>query len=946
MPEYLRPGVYIQETSFRGKPIQGVSTSTAGFVGATRTGPEGKATFVSSYAHFKRLFGDPIAPVQNLGDYMGYAVKAFFENGGSRAYVVRALSGAAVASAVAIEQGTVLKLAPGVTVRGPTTSLRLNALRGVTVGTVLHVFTRPDANSPFAETRQLNVQGYDPQRDSITVAAGEIPAGVSLSPSNTVFLIGGMAPANANPLGGGASFTARHRGVDGDRISVEIRPRDRAPVALTSVSAVRQDPPLTLDAGQFPLAAGAVALQFDSASLRRLRVGDSIGVGTSSGLVIQAIADGAADLGVVGGGNGNDHSAGATVTLVSRGGAALPTPLQLADAAAGAGLGIDMSGANSFPGVALDHDTAMLLRPADVIRLDTGGVTTDLTVTAAQVAEEIAPGAHVTLAAPGLAAAEAGPVDPELEAASPGAAALPAAAQMSRLYLGDVSGFVAPNRAGALEAVAISDGGNIDTGHIRLVDPATSALWIATAAGEYPTNVAADDYATVEVLQVAADGDASVRVASTAAFYTGAKVELDTGTAKIERIVASIDGAARRVTFTAGLPLGAGNTIDLDPDPNNRRVYLRTCEIDVAILENGVVSEIFEGLTWNSDPATDAGMRYYVDRINDDEVGSALVRVAAAPAPGLGFAEAPVNANGQPKPLTGGDNGPALTELDLIGADNGPGQRTGIQALGERDDISMVAVPGVVAETVQGALITHCEKLLYRIAVLDAPLTALDVTALQSHRNNYDSKYAAYYAPWVRGLNPVNGRIESFPPSAYAMGIYARTDNTVGVHKAPANEVVRNITDVVLPFTGSEQDALNPVGINLIRDLAPRGIRMWGARTISSDQEWKYVNVRRLFIFLEHSIDKGTQWVVFEPNSEALWAKVVETITSFMTGVWKSGALMGTTPEEGFFVTCDRTTMTQDDIDNGRLVCEIGVAPVYPAEFVIFKIGQFTASSS
>jgi phage tail sheath protein FI len=247
---------------------------------------------------------------------------------------------------------------------------------------------------------------------------------------------------------------------------------------------------------------------------------------------------------------------------------------------------------------------------------------------------------------------------------------------------------------------------------------------------------------------------------------------------------------------------------------------------------------------------------------------------------------------------------------------------------------------------VQAALITHSELLKYRMAVLDCPLDAGDVTEIQAHRNNYDSKYAAYYAPWLKALNPLTGRIERFPPAAYAMGIYARSDNSVGVHKAPANEVVRNIVDVDLPFTAAEQDVLNPIGVNLIRDLTPRGLRLWGARTISSDQEWKYVNIRRLFIYVEHSIDIGTQWVVFEPNSEALWARVVETVTSFLIGVWKSGALMGTTPEDAFFVTCDRTTMTQDDIDNGRLVCKIGLAPVAPAEFVIFRIGQFTASAS
>jgi phage tail sheath protein FI len=252
----------------------------------------------------------------------------------------------------------------------------------------------------------------------------------------------------------------------------------------------------------------------------------------------------------------------------------------------------------------------------------------------------------------------------------------------------------------------------------------------------------------------------------------------------------------------------------------------------------------------------------------------------------------------------------------------------------------------VTDESVQQALITHCELVKYRFAILDGVADVSDVSEIRSHRNNYDTKYAAYYTPWLRSVDLATGRTFTVPPSGHVLGICARSDNERGVHKAPANEVVRSIVDVSLPFTDGEQDVLNPIGVNLIREFEGRGIRVWGARTLSSDAEWKYVNVRRLFIYLEHSIDRGTQWVVFEPNTEALWQRVVETIESFLFGVWKSGALMGTTPEEAFFVRCDRTTMTQDDIDNGRLVCLIGVAPAYPAEFVIFRIGQFTASSN
>lgn len=938
MPEYLHPGVYIEETSYRGKPIQGVSTSTAGFVGAARKGREGRAEFVPSFAAFRRMFGDPISPATGLGDYLGASVKAFFENGGARCYVVRALPGDALRSEAAIEQGIVLKLAPGVTVRGPTRTIRLNALRGVGVGTVLQIFTRPDATSAFAMTRTARVESYDAARNIITVvAADEIPGGVALEPANTVMLIAGGVPNGVAPAGGGATFVARNRGADGDRIAVEIRPRDRPPVALTAAMARRQDPLIDVAPAAFPLVIGQTTVEFTAPALRRMRSGDTISIGGNFGLVVQAIADGDVTFGVVGGGAGADHSAGAAISLVDRGGP-LGTAVPLGNAAAA--FAIDMSGGpGPFGPAALSHDIVMVLRVGDIVRVDTGGVTTDVSVTQVRVAEENAAGAHVTLAA-GLVANEAGPAEARVTATGQGAPAL------NRIFLGSVAALAAPQRAGTPEVLSVSDGANFDTAHILIVDPASNQVFLQTTPGEFPTNVAVGAWTTAEFLGVAADGTQTVRVSSTASFYSGAKVELDAGTAKIERIVEAVDIAARSVRFTAPLALGPGVFIDLPSDPAARHVYLRTCEIDVLVSENGVVTEAFEGLTWNSDAATDAGLRYYVDRLNDDEIGSALVRVTPPAVPGTDFANAPVTANGQPRRLTGGSNGTALTDVDLIGADNGPGQRTGIQALAERDDIAMVAVPGVTLETVQSALLTHAELLRYRIAVLDAPPTALDVTALQVHRFNYDSKYGAYYAPWVKALNLVSGRIEAFPPSGYAMGIYARSDNTVGVHKAPANEVVRNITEVALPFTAAEQDVLNPVGVNLIRDLTPRGIRLWGARTISSDQEWKYVNFRRLFIYIEHSIDLGTQWVVFEPNNEALWAKVVETITPFLIGVWKSGALLGTKPEDAFFVHCDRSTMSQDDLDNGRLICEIGLAPVAPAEFVIFKIGQFTASSN
>ena len=935
MPEYLRPGVYIQETSFRGKPIQGVSTSTAGFVGAARSGPEGKPTFIGSYGQFRRLFGDPITSPSGLGDYLGHAVKSFFENGGSRCYAVRVLGPGAAAAETEMGQGTALRLARGVTVRGPTNAIRLNSLRQVAPGTVLRIFTRPNATGAFAERLSSTVTTINPLDNSV-VLANPVAPGVAFDPDNTRIEILGAAP----PATGGPVIRARHRGNDGNRILVEVRPRDRAPVVLSTSGGRRVDPaiPLAADAN-----AGDQTLSFTPPAMRNLRVGDAITVGAEA-LTITAIADGDVTFSTTNAAAGADHSGGATLALIGRGGTALGTPLELG--AAPAGLAIDMTGgAGPFGPGALPHDLAMMLQAGDELRVTSGANSTDVTLGAVQTAQDIAAGAHVTLNA-ALAAAAPAATPTRLVATNPDAG------DLIRIYVNDASGLIAPNRAGSLETISVLLAGGFANAEVALVDPTQSALYLRVAPGNFPTaTVTGTNWASFEALQLAANGDDTLSLASTASFYTGAKVELDTGTAKIEATVATIDAGARTVTLTGPLTLAA--PLDAAPDPTQRRIFLRVHEIDVLVwqadAESGtpVLMEAFEGLSWNNDTATDAGLRYFADRLNDNESGSKLIEVVT-PVAGAGtdFADAPASTNGMAMALQNGNNGGPITDLSLIGEDMGPGRRTGIESLAERDDISMVAVPGVTAETVQAALISHCERLKYRVAVLDAPVNATDVIAIQSHRNNFDSKYAAYYAPWVRAMNSANGRIESFPPSGYAMGIYARTDNAVGVHKAPANEVVRNIVDVALPLTGAEQDILNPIGVNLIRDLTPRGIRMWGARTISSDQEWKYLNIRRLFIYVEHSIDIGTQWVVFEPNSEALWERVTQSITSFLTGVWKSGALMGTTPEEGFFVTCNRSTMSQDDIDNGRLVCEIGLAPVAPAEFVIFNIGQFTSSSN
>ena len=294
--------------------------------------------------------------------------------------------------------------------------------------------------------------------------------------------------------------------------------------------------------------------------------------------------------------------------------------------------------------------------------------------------------------------------------------------------------------------------------------------------------------------------------------------------------------------------------------------------------------------------------------------------------------------------LIGGSNGSvaSLTAADFVGVDNGAGKRTGIQSFLDNDMVSLMAVPGVVDPNVQLMLVAHCENLGSRFAVLDMPRDARKVQDIINHREIFDTEYAALYHPWLEVFDPLDKKNIAIPPSGSILGIYARSDNTRGVHKAPANEVVRACVGLDCQFNTGEQDILNPKGVNLIRAFPGQGIRVWGARTATSNASWKYINVRRLFIFIEESIKANTNWAVFEPNDERLWVRVKRTIDVFLTGLWRNGSLAGSSTSEAFFVDIGRSTMSQDDIDNGRLVCVIGVAPVKPAEFVIFRITQKT----
>jgi len=426
-------------------------------------------------------------------------------------------------------------------------------------------------------------------------------------------------------------------------------------------------------------------------------------------------------------------------------------------------------------------------------------------------------------------------------------------------------------------------------------------------------------------------------------------------------------------------PLTIGNLAEIDIDPIDGRqlfrrgagTFLPTATDIIQLVETRVLVRVnSERVDAYSDLGVQRDQTRYIGRIldrDDPEDEAAVVWLDWDPTTAVGndvAANLLIALQQNPNPrLANGHDGLISTPDDLLGHEADPDdvtlKATGLEALGELDDIAIEALPdaGAYEDTVNSTvaadhLIGHAEKMRYRIAVVDGQQNS-SMTEIRRFRGHFDSKYAALYHPWVEILDPTQRPAQGappqrilLPPSGFVCGIYARSDINRGVHKAPANEVVLGLTKFEININKARQDVLNPEGINALRFFDGRGNRVWGARTLSSDPEWKYVNVRRLFIFMEHSIDKSTQWAVFEPNNNRLWRNIVQTIEDFLLNLWRDGALLGDKPEQAYFVHCDRTTMTQNDLDNGRLICLIGVAPTKPAEYVIFRIGQWTGDAA
>ncbi len=412
---------------------------------------------------------------------------------------------------------------------------------------------------------------------------------------------------------------------------------------------------------------------------------------------------------------------------------------------------------------------------------------------------------------------------------------------------------------------------------------------------------------------------------STAGFEEGSLIKAGDEYNRIVRIFGN------EITFECPF---AGQVTDTGLVPE-KLAYLSELEVQVRY-EDEV--EVFQEMSLYTASGNYLGLRLQA---------SELIRLGADPPAALvSPVEALLGEGVSTVVLEGGQDGTMeqVNAETFIGKDKGPGERTGIQAFLENHIVSIMAVPGVTMPDVAVSLIAHCENTQSRFAVLDMPRDTSDTKKLIEYRELVDSTYAAMYHPWLKNFDRSNKKPGYFPPSGAVMGVYSRTDIQRGVHKAPANETV-SCTGLNINFTKGEQDILNPEGVNLIRALPGQGIRIWGARTASSNGAFKYVNIRRLFIYVEESLRANTGWVVFEPNDGALWNRVSISINGFLNTMFRNGMFAGATPEESYFVEIGPTTMTQDDIQNGRLICNIGIAPSRPAEFVIFRLTQHTSES-
>jgi phage tail sheath protein FI len=1051
MPEYLAPGVYLEEVDSSAKPIEGVSTSTAGMVGMAERGPLDVPILVTSMGEYDRWFGGSLA-IGEFGNhcFLPHAVEGFFGNSGKRLYVVRVAPAQASPATAAMfwRDPSVVALGETVLLRGagqgsgmgglpipngdvlyvlsPTGLATGNRLR-VGDGSASEYLTIGPVQSPVtqhitlnAPVRRAHARGSAISEHALTALAAPLNGAKTLGApavaGATELLVATannlLAAAGANQIPWLVQLTLE--GMTDLVVAVAVAAAGPNQFRLTLSQPLQRG---------YPLAHPAVINQSAATGARVLATDAMPG-----DLIIFAdVNPGAAAVVELDRGTPNHEAflAGALATLSFAQPLPFDAPIgtlveQVAIAVSAAVPNPNVPPKLSSAAVAAGARTLALtdranLAVGDVLQIDAPAGEEYATIVAVPGERGPAPDAGaVTLSQPLVRAHPTNaPVTVQAALTFPGTRAsgrtlLAAEAGAGTLLLTGAAGWV----AGEFARITTSAG---DSAIVRIAGPSVAAapatVQVTTALQRsHPAGSPAVERQAlfdIRALDVGSWGDrlsvSAMRegrglgethalvltpplqftVESLTGFEPGSLIELrnpDNGATALLK-VRRIDRANNAVILdppglTAAVLAGLGaiiNPIEVRSLEFALTVNLRRRPDPAVPSRNTLIlqSESFRNLSLDHRHS-----RYFQRVIGDingtlrlednrPEGESAFIRVSDS-LQGVAT-EAPLRTGPEMlidvlpggliqharHGLTGGDDSlPTMTDAAYLGADNAePRLRTGLTALRNLPEISLVAIPGQTSAFLHAGLISHCEEARYRFAILDAESDRSSIADVRQQRQRFDTKYAALYYPWLTIPDPLPANLANIgtfalPPSGHVLGLIARVDVERGVHKAPANEVVRGITGLQRTLQKGEHDILNPspTNINVIRDFRPdgRGIRLFGARCITSDQEHKYVNVRRLLIFLERSIEQGLQWVVFEPNAEPLWARVSQSVTNFLTDVWRAGALEGTEPGQGFFVKCDLTTMTQSDIDNGRLICVIGVAPVKPAEFVIIRIGLTT----
>jgi phage tail sheath protein FI len=820
MPEYLAPGVYVEETSFRAKSIEGVGTSTTAFVGPTRKGPVASTRrgadgsppappeLLTSFADFVRTYGGlqdlPLGGVPGP-NFLAHAVLNFFNEGGSRLYVARVANGAAAAAGAIAGDLTNPADAQRVFVRA-----RFPGESGNGVMTVREIYASATRGALDGAAEDTLIRA----RGTVASAPARISggAGERMSVAHNAVLRLLVNGAARDITFRGAHTEATANAALADPVALD----DGNRTITITLNGTPQT--LSLPAGSYTPAQLALAINERlNAGYARLAPGGELVIGTDR-------------LG---------HSGRVQVAQNNAFGFTAAADEQRA-----------FDAQNNLPDLAsfnaTDLNAVLAAQAPEVTAAQTGGRLVISTAASGEaqtlaVADATDAGAGVASAHAALGFALPGPGDP-------------------------------PAR-----------GSNI-------------GVYRKQANGEWRD-------AGNNLLPLPADPGAVVGQ------VLSALVRFDDGDGEVEEYddISFMRSSPRYI----GRVLGMAGTTRAD---HLERLF--AFDIGGSVTSSALHAALFPPARTSGDILEGLSAAH---RLDGGESGAE---------PGVGV------------PTEDGTYAAAFEQLRGL------------------EDISIVAAPGHSSfsrtnyQAVQRALLSHVAlPRAYRIAVLDTPPNQLPGEA-REERAQIDSTRAALYYPWITVANPLArpGREDvareiNLPPSGFLCGIYARNDVEQSVAKAPANEVVRGALRFESDVNFAQNQLLNPIGVNCLRYFPGRGFRVWGARTAGSDPEIKYVNVRRYLIYLEASIDRGTQWAVFENNGPRLWANITETVESFLYNEWVSNNLLGSTPKEAFFVRCDRSTMTQNDLDNGRLICLVGVALLKPAEFVIFRIGQKTADA-